>query len=67
MKMYFKTAFCALMPFAIGLGFCYLLGSFIEVAFNTELWTREMRLSTVGGGIGLGVALYFRLWVEGLV
>ena len=67
MKRYFKTMLCALMPFALGLVFCYLLGSFIEVAFNTELWTREMRLSTVAGGMGLGVALYFRLWVEGLV
>ena len=67
MVRYFKTLFITIVPFVLAFFLCYLIGSFVEVAFDTALWDKDTRMTTVAGGIGWGIALYMKLYWEGLV
>ena len=37
MQRYFKTLFITIVPFILSFCVCYLIGSFIEVSFDTVL------------------------------
>ena len=67
MTRYFKTLFITVVPFVLAFVLCYLIGSFIEVAFDTALWERDTRISVIAGGMGWGIALYIKLYLEALV
>lgn len=67
MQRYFKTIWLAIIPFVVAFFTCYLVGSFVEVAFDTALWERDTRLAVVSGGILWGIALYCKLYWERLV
>lgn len=67
MVRYFKTLFITIVPFVLAFFLCYLIGSFVEVAFDTALWDKDTRMTTVAGGILWGIALYVKLMFEGLV
>ena len=67
MVRYFKTLFITLVPFVLGFVVCYLVGSFIEVSFDTVLWERDTRIGAVIGGFVWGFALYMKLFWEELV
>ena len=66
MKLYFKTIFVNIMPFAIMLCAAYLIGSFVNTSWNPIDWERDARLITSIWGIGFGFALHVRLHFEGL-
>ena len=66
MTRYFKTIFTTLMPFMLGLLGAYLVGSFINVALNPELWTVDSRVFMSIAGMVFGLMLYARLNLEGL-
>ena len=66
MIRYFKTIFTTLMPFMLGLLGAYLVGSFINVALNPELWTVDSRVFMPIAGMVFGLMLYARLNIEGL-
>ena len=67
MQRYFKTLFLTLVPFALSFCVCYLLGSFMEVSFDTALWERDTRIGTVIVSFVWGFALYMKLFWEELV
>lgn len=67
MKEYFTTIGLTLIPFAVAMFCCYLIGSFISLSFSPELWTFEMRaLMSVAGAV-FGLALYMKLELDGAV
>jgi len=61
MKNYLYAIILAINPFAVCLFCAYLLGSFMSVSWNTELWTFEMRCFMVCTGLVYGVALSIKL------
>ena len=65
MKYYFATIGLTLIPFAVSMFCCYLIGSFISLSFSPELWTMEMRMFMSLVGVVFGVGLYAK--VEGTV
>ena len=65
MKEYFATIGVTLIPFAVSMFCCYLIGSFISLSFSPELWTMEMRMFMSLVGVVFGVGLYAK--VEGTV
>jgi len=67
MSRYFRTLFFTLVPFALGLFTTYLIGSFVCVSFDPTMWDFNDRMTTAGGGLMWGVALYMKLAFEGLV
>ena len=67
MNLYVKTIFFNLVPFVVGFFVCYLIGSFVSVAFDPVLWTIEARSLTAFGGFVWGGALWLRLVAEGLL
>jgi len=66
MKLYFKTIFTTAVPFVLALLGAYLVGSFINVALNPELWTVDSRVFMSIAGMVFGLMLYARLNIEGL-
>lgn len=67
MIRYFKTIFTTTTPFIITLFFAYLIGSFLSVAWNPAEWTIDMRILMSEFGVCFGLALYLKLFYEGLV
>ena len=67
MTRYLKTLFFTLVPFALGLFTAYLVGSFVCVSFDPNMWDFNDRMTTAGGGLMWGLALYMKLAFEGLV
>ena len=61
MKEYFATIGVTLIPFAVTMFCCYLIGSFISLSFSPELWTMEMRMFMSLVGVAFGGALYARV------
>ena len=45
----------------------YLVGSFVNVSWNPIEWDRDARIVTSIWGLGFGVALHMKLYVEALV
>ena len=64
MKEYFATIGVTLIPFAVTMFCCYLIGSFISVSFNPALWTMEMRILMALVGVMFGGALCVKVGGE---
>lgn len=67
MKLYFETIFKACVPFTVTLFFAYLIGSFLNVSWNPVEWTMDMRILMSEFGVCFGIAMYIKLYHEGLV
>ena len=67
MKRYFNIMFINTIPFIMGFFVCYLVGSFVSVAFDPVMWSIEARIITATCGFFWGCAIWIRLGVEGLV
>ena len=66
MIRYFKTIFAVAVPFVLAMCGAYLIGSFVNVALNPELWTVDSRVFMSIAGMVFGLMLYARLNIEGL-
>lgn len=67
MQIYFKTIFVNIVPFIVGYFVCYLVGSFVSVAFDPVMWSIEARTITATCGFFWGCAIWLKLMAEGLV
>ncbi len=61
MKEYFATIGLTLIPFAVAMVCCYLIGSFISLSFDPSLWTEQMRMFMSLVGIVFGGGLYAKV------
>jgi len=61
MKEYFATIGVTLIPFAVTMFCCYLIGSFISMSFDPAMWTEQMRMFMSLVGVVFGGALYARV------
>ena len=61
MKDYFATIGLTLIPFAVSMLCCYLIGSFISLSFDPTLWTEHMRMLMSLIGMVFGCALYAKV------
>jgi hypothetical protein len=65
--MYLKVIALTCFPFMVTEFIAYLIGSFVSVSFNPELWTLDLRTLMPWLGMLFGIALYMKLNKENLV
>jgi len=65
--MYMKVIATTCFPFVVTEFIAYLIGSFINVSFNPEMWTLDLRILMPWAGMLFGIALYMKLNHERLV